>query len=126
MGIMTKSFWKSGLTLILRILLFTACSQQHKPTEGWHTSTENEEKPLFPMQIEASEFSERRAAVMDSIGRSAIAVIQGAPSPMGFIPIRQNNEFYYLSGIVSPHAYMILDGSTGRTTLFLNDRDERR
>lgn len=123
---MTRYSGESQFFLLLAVLLFASCAEQHVPTEGWHTSTEKEEKLLFPEQIEASEFSERRVAVMDSIGESAIAVIQGAPSPMGFKPIRQNNEFYYLSGIESPHAYMILDGNTGRTTLFLNDRDERR
>ena len=33
-------------------------------------------------------------------------MIQGAPSPPGYTRFRQSNEFYYLCGIESPHAYL--------------------
>src|SRR5262249_26247315 len=38
---------------------------------------------------------------------------------------RQNNEFYYLCGIETPHAYLILDGKTRKATLYLPPRDAR-
>lgn len=72
------------------------------------------------------EFAERRARVFDAIGPNAAAVIQGAPSPEGYARFRQSNEFYYLTGIEVPHAYLVLDGSTQQTTLFLPHRHEAR
>ena len=36
---------------------------------------------------------------------------------------RQTNEFYYLCGIEVPHSYLVLDGVTGRSTLYLPHRD---
>ncbi len=56
----------------------------------------------------------------------ALAILQGAPSPPGYTRFRQSNEFYYVSGIEMPHAYLLLDGSTSRATLYLPHRNERR
>ncbi|MEX0648462.1 MAG: Xaa-Pro peptidase family protein [Balneolaceae bacterium] len=121
---------KYQLLLAFSILvLFTSCRTSEPFVSGgdqWNRSTELEERPLFTAEFEPSEFAGRRAAVMEQIGDSAIAVIQGAPSPRGYLPVRQNNEFYYLSGIESPHAYLILDGYNRETIIFLPDRDERR
>ncbi len=72
------------------------------------------------------EFAERRSRVFDAIGPRSAAVLQGAPSPEGYVRFRQNNEFYYLTGIEVPHAYVLLDGSTRRATLFLPHRHEGR
>src|SRR5690606_39307541 len=85
-----------------------------------------EQRPLCTTGFEPAEFAARRAAVYDAIGADAIAVLQGAPSPEGFVRFRQTNEFYYLSGIETPHAYLILDGPERRTTLYLPNRNERR
>jgi Xaa-Pro aminopeptidase len=45
------------------------------------------------------EFKARWVRVFDRIGADAVAVIQGAPLATGFNLPRQNNSFYYLSGI---------------------------
>ena len=42
------------------------------------------------------------------------------------MPLRQNNQFHYLCGIVEPRAILVLDGETKKSTLFLNPRDARR
>jgi len=71
----------------------------------------------------ASEFSERRAKVFDAIGRTGIAIIPGASaidSPQIF---RQSNDFYYLTGIESPSAYLLLDGRSRKTTVYLQHRN---
>lgn len=73
-----------------------------------------------------SELAERRALVFDQIGDDAMALLQGAPNIRGFLEFRQYNDFYYLSGIEVPHAYLLLDGRNRRTTLYLPHRDERR
>ncbi len=110
--------------IIMAALVFfdTAHSQNHT----WHASEQLEERPLFPVHFEGADFADRREAVLDSIGSASVAVLQGASSPMGFLPIRQNSEFYYLTGIESPHAYLILNGFTGESILYLANRDERR
>jgi Xaa-Pro aminopeptidase len=82
--------------------------------------------PLFTTDFPPSEFAARRNAVYEAIGQDSIAVIQGAPSPVGYIRFRQSNEFYYLCGIEVPHAYLVLDGAARRATLFLPHRNEGR
>jgi Xaa-Pro aminopeptidase len=71
----------------------------------------------------ASEFQERHKKVFDAIGRNAIAIVPGASvvdSPQIY---RQSNDFYYLTGIESAHAYLLLDGRSRRTTVYLQHRN---
>jgi Xaa-Pro aminopeptidase len=82
--------------------------------------------PLFTENFTAEEFSARRDKVFDAIGKNAIAVLQGEPSPRGYTRFRQSNEFFYLTGIEVPHAYLLLDGASRRTTLYLPHRNEGR
>lgn len=108
------------------LLLFVAVHPVDAQNHTWNESTEPEERPLFTEYFTPDEFADRRSAVYDAIGEDAFAVIQGAPMPMGFQVFRQNNEFYYLSGIVSPYAYLVLDGNSRQATVYLQDRNERR
>jgi len=62
---------------------------------------------------------------MAKIG-DAVAVIQGTTERPGEQPLRQANQFFYISGVVEPRAILLIDGKTKRTTLFLNPRNERR
>ncbi len=82
--------------------------------------------PLFTTDFPPEEFAARRAKVYEAIGADAFAVVQGAPSPPGYTRFRQSNDFYYLCGIEVPHAYLLLDGSTKKTTLYLPHRNEGR
>jgi Xaa-Pro aminopeptidase len=82
--------------------------------------------PLFTSDFPPEEFHARREKVFDAIGKTALAVVQGAPSPVGYVRFRQTNEFYYLCGIESPHAYLLLDGTRRKTSLYLPHRNERR
>ena len=81
---------------------------------------------LFTTDFSPEEFAQRREAVYDAIGPEAIALVQGAPSPVGYVRFRQSNEFYYLCGVETPHAYLLMDGARRRSTLFLPPRSERR
>ena len=85
-----------------------------------------QEAPLFTKDFPAEEFAARRAKLMDAIGKDAPALVQGAPSPAGYTRFRQSNELYYLSGIESPHAYLLIDGGQRRATLYLPHRNEAR
>ena len=82
--------------------------------------------PLFTTDFPPEEFSARRAKVYEAIGTEAIALVQGATNPPGYTRFRQSNEFYYLCGIETPHAYLLFDGKKKKATLFLPHRNEKR
>ena len=82
--------------------------------------------PLFTTDFPPEEFAARRAKVYEAIGTDAIALVQGATNPPGYTRFRQTNEFYYLCGIETPHAYLLLDGKKKKTTIFLPHRNEKR
>lgn len=83
-----------------------------------------QDRPPYQTDFPADELAGRRARVYDAIGNQAVALLQGAPGVDGFKVFRQSNEFYYLTGLETPHAYVLLDGRTRRTTLFLSHRNE--
>lgn len=82
-------------------------------------------QPVIGRVFSATEFSARRAAVMKSIGDGA-AIIQGTTERPGEQPLRQSNDFYYLTGVIEPRAILIIDGRTRRSTLFLSPTNDRR
>ncbi len=81
---------------------------------------------LFTRDFPPDEFAARRAGVYDAIGKGAIAILQGAPTPAGYTRFRQSNEFYYLCGVEVPNAYLLLDGTSRRAVLYLPHRNEGR
>jgi Xaa-Pro aminopeptidase len=82
-------------------------------------------QPVLPTAFPPEEFAARRARVYDRIG-DAVAIVAGTTERPGEQPLRQGNQFHYLTGVVEPQAYVLLDGRTRRTTLFLRPHDERR
>jgi Xaa-Pro aminopeptidase len=82
--------------------------------------------PFFTTDFPPQEFAARRAKIYDAIGDDGLAIVQGASSPVGFVRFRQSNEFYYLCGIESPHAYLLLDGLQRTATLYLPHRNDAR
>ena len=79
----------------------------------------------YQTDFPADEFKSRHAKVLDQIGTSAVAVVQGMPQTEGFTLPRQHNSFYYLSGIETPGAYLLLDGRTRKVTIYLPPRNAR-
>jgi Xaa-Pro aminopeptidase len=71
------------------------------------------------------EFAARRTLIMDHIG-DAVAILQGTTERAGEEPLRQSNQFFYLSGVVEPRAFLIIDGRTRRTSLFLQPYNASR
>jgi Xaa-Pro aminopeptidase len=76
---------------------------------------------IFPPE----EFAARRARVMAQIGEG-VAFVQGATERPGEQPLRQNNQFFYLTGVVEPRAILVIDGRAKRSTLYLYGGAERR
>jgi Xaa-Pro aminopeptidase len=83
------------------------------------------QSPYYQPHFPPEEFQARWRKIFDQIGDRAVAIVQGAPLARGYAMPRQSNEFYYLSGIETPGAYLLLDGRTRKTTLFLPPRNER-
>src|SRR5688572_16363158 len=74
--------------------------------------------PLFTSAFPPEEFAAHRAALFAQIG-DGVAVVQGAPETGSYLPFRQNNHFFYLTGVEVPRALLLLDGRTKTTMLFL-------
>ncbi len=81
--------------------------------------------PLFTDSLPKEEFAERRSRVMNEIG-DAVALIQGATEYPGYIKFRQNNQFFYLSGVEVPRAILIVDGRSRKSTVYVQPRNTRR
>ena len=67
----------------------------------------------FPVE----DLKARHAKVFEQIGGNAVAVLQGVHQTEGFTFPRQHNSFYYLSGIETPGAYLLLDGRSKKVTI---------
>jgi Xaa-Pro aminopeptidase len=100
--------------LAAALLLLASAAGNAQTSHGYQTDFSKEE------------FAARRAQVYDAIGQQGIAVVQGASGVPGFSVFRQSNEFYYLSGVESAHAYLLLNGRSRRSTLYLPRRDAGR
>jgi Xaa-Pro aminopeptidase len=98
----------AAATIVSLFVLGRAASAQYYQTD-------------FP----AEEFRSRHATLFERIGTNAVAVVQGMPQTEGFTLPRQHNTFYYLSGIETPGAYLLLDGRTKKVTLYLPARNSR-
>jgi Xaa-Pro aminopeptidase len=81
---------------------------------------------LEQTDFSAEEFQERRARVFEKIGSNALALIPGASSADSPQVFRQSNEFYYLGGVSAPHCYLLLDGRSKKTIMYLPHRDPGR
>jgi Xaa-Pro aminopeptidase len=82
-------------------------------------------QPLFTDSLPKEEFAERRAKLFEKIG-DGVAVLQGTAETGNALKFRQNNQFYYLTGVEVPRAILLMDGRTRRSTLFLPARNERK
>ena len=80
--------------------------------------------PLFTTSLPPEEFAARRARVFAAIG-DGVAVLEGAAEYPAYVRFRQNNQFYYLTGVEVPRALVLLDGRTKEARLFLAPRNER-
>lgn len=102
--------------LIFLILLSIAALGSRGATQPVFTGTD-----IFPPE----EFAARRAKVIASIGDD-IAILQGTTERPGEQPFRQNNQFFYLTGVTEPRAIAVVDGRTKKTTIYLQPYNQRR
>jgi Xaa-Pro aminopeptidase len=74
--------------------------------------------PLVATSLPKEEFAARRAKVLEKIG-DGVAVMQGYTETASYEKFRQSNQFYYLTGVETPRAMLVLDGKAKSSTLFL-------
>lgn len=106
---------KAALNISILTLLFCIMSPLLAQDE-YHYQTD----------FSTENFEERRSKIFDAIGNTSIALIQGAAGHAGFSVFRQSNTFYYLTGLESDHAYLLLNGKNKQATLYLPHRDKGR
>ena len=82
-------------------------------------------QPLFTDSLPKEEFAARRARVMQQIG-DGIAIVQGTTETPNTLKFRQNNQFFYLTGVEVPRAILLIDGRAKSSTIFLAARNERK
>src|SRR5687768_2032554 len=88
---------------------------------AWGSAAGQHYQADFPPE----EFKARWARLFDRIGADAVAVVQGVSLTNGYTMPRQHNTFYYLCGIETPGAYVLLDGRTRKVTLYLPPQNEQ-
>ena len=75
--------------------------------------------------ITNEERRERRTRLVEALrasgpdGAQGVALLQGAPKESIHGVFRQHNDFMYLCGVETPHAYLAVDARDGTTHLFL-------
>ena len=71
--------------------------------------------PLFSTSLPKEEFAARRAKLLQKIG-DGVAVMQGAAETSSYEKFRQSNQFYYLTGVETPRAILVIDGRAKSST----------
>ncbi len=70
-------------------------------------------------EFTVEEVRNRREKLSGVIGKDCFALIPGAIGPKGEEPFKQSKDFFYLCGIEISGAYLMVNGSNGRSSLFL-------
>ncbi len=78
---------------------------------------------LYQVNFSATEVTARRARVAAALAPGSVALLQGAAHLASAELFRQTNELYYLTGVETPNAYLLIDGSSGASTVYLPHRD---
>ncbi|WP_396205647.1 aminopeptidase P N-terminal domain-containing protein [Gemmatimonas sp.] len=112
--------WLRAVHLLVGLLLIGA------PVAAQAQGAQAQAAPGYQTDFTKNELAARRARIYEAIGTNGIALVQGATGTAGLSVFRQANDFYYLSGIESPHAYLLLNGRSRTTTVYLPHRDDAR
>ncbi|GJM23027.1 MAG: Xaa-Pro aminopeptidase [Planctomycetota bacterium] len=67
----------------------------------------------------------RRAALRQALGEG-IVIVRGMPETRDYTEFRQDKTFWYLTGIESPDATLVMDAASGLELLFLPARDKSK
>ncbi len=104
----TSSPFRAGLFLIL-------------PALFWPQSTALSQRVSFPTE----EFSQRRAALCSAVEGEGLILMFGKTMVPAGTRVRQDNDFYYLTGIEDLNAALVLEAGSCVASLFLPAQSER-
>jgi Xaa-Pro aminopeptidase len=111
---------------VLKLLVYCfALALALLPFAGVTARADGPGDPPYQTDFPPDEFKGRWARIYDQIGDKAVAVVQGVGLTPGFMFPRQHNEFYYLCGVETAGAYLMLDGRSKTATLYLPRRNTR-
>lgn len=79
-----------------------------------------------PPVTPAAELAERRGRLLDRLPADALVLVRGARPTAVSRRFRQSNDFWYLSALEAPGAYLLLDARTRQATLYVPHRDPLR
>ncbi|HEY6961014.1 MAG TPA: Xaa-Pro aminopeptidase [Gaiellaceae bacterium] len=79
-----------------------------------------------PPAASAAELGDRRSRLLDRLPDDAIALVRGARPGAASRRFRQTNDFWYLTALETPGAYLVLDGRSRAATLYVPHRDPLR
>jgi Xaa-Pro aminopeptidase len=68
--------------------------------------------------------SGRRAALLAKL-ESGVVLVRGLPPPREYRPFTQDKTFWYLTGVESPNAALVMDAKSKKEILFLPKADKR-
>lgn len=75
---------------------------------------------IFPRDFQGEEFRSRRERIASNMLAGASALLQGAPRMQTAHPeFSQSKIFFYVCGVEIERCYLLIDGDTARTTLFV-------
>lgn len=97
------------------------------PTSSFSAQGQSMERPgdgRLVCGIGKSFHGGRRAELMKRVG-DEVMLFRGLPDARENVAFRQDKTFWYLTGIESPDAALILDGKTDRQILFLPEGTDR-
>src|SRR2546428_3009281 len=77
----------------------------------------------YQSDFSPEELQSRRRAVATEIGEGSLALVQGAGRQASLGLFRQTNEMYYLTGVEVPNAYLMIEGGSARSVLYLPHRN---
>ena len=77
---------------------------------------------LITRDFTAAELKERRHRIASQMEAGSKLLIAGAP-PVPDDRTVQDANFYYFCGLDVPHSYLLIDGQTARTTVYVPSRD---
>ncbi len=98
------------------VVLTGGCWSEGTPPQG---SPPEEVTFVLPGSlVENAEYAVRRQQLMDEVPDGAV-IIPGATASIHEGPLRQNNDFLYFTGVEAPDAWLVVDGVSRESTLFL-------
>jgi Xaa-Pro aminopeptidase len=74
----------------------------------------------------AGELAGRRRRLLAALPDDALVLVRGGRPPSSMLRFRQVNDYYYLTGLEVPGAYVLIDKRSAETTVYLPHRDARR